>query len=279
MPIKDEKVMNYQILFTDMDGTLLNEEKSISQDVLHAMTAYTNAGGQIVLSSGRPLSSILKVVDKLNLRTPNMYIIAYNGAMVYDLTNEKAILENRIPLPVVQKLLDMAHEMKLHCHTYSDTHIISEFDTPELHSYADHVKIPYLVKENAANYLASINSAPFKALALTLHDRKPLELYSAKVEAEFGDTIHTFFSQKYYLECCMKEASKGNAVRFLCDYLNIDVKKTVAAGDAANDISMLEAAGLSYAMQNGSEDVKKAATRITTKDNAHDGILEIFETL
>lgn len=271
--------MRYDILFTDMDGTLLNEEKSISVNVLKAMADYTNEGGQIVLSSGRPLESIVQVAKKLNLITPNMYIISFNGALVYDLSNEKVICEKRISLPLVRRILDTAHKMNVHCHTYSDEHIISEFDTPELHKYTVHVKIPYLIKENAADYLASIGQQPLKLLAMTMEDNTPLYQFADRLQKIAGDEIHTFFSQKCYLECCMKDASKGNAVRFLCDYLNIPIERSVAVGDAANDISMLEAAGLSYAMFNASQDVKDAANRITKKDNAQDGILEVFEAM
>lgn len=271
--------MKYDILFTDMDGTLLNEEKSISKEVLTAMSEYTRHGGQIVLSSGRPLESIVQVAKTLNLITPNMYIISFNGALIYDLSNDKVICEKRVPLPLVRKILDTAHEMNVHCHTYSDTNIISEFDTPELHKYTVHVKIPYLIKENATDYLASLNQQPLKLLAMTMEDRKPLYAFANKLHEVVGDEIHTFFSQMCYLECCMKDASKGNAVRFLCDYLNIPIERSVAVGDAANDISMLEAAGFSYAMFNATDDVKRVASYITKRGNAHDGILEVFEAM
>ena len=140
--------------------------------------------------------------------------------------------------------------------------------------------MPYMIKENATDYLATCeNSMPFKLLAITMDDREALANFAKVLEPIVGDHIHTFFSAYSYLECCMKEASKGNAVRFLCDYLGVPVADTVASGDAANDISMLEAAGISFAMANGTEDVKKVATYTTKKTNDEDGILEIFELL
>ena len=74
----------------------------------------------------------------------------------------------------------------------------------------------------------------------------------------------------------MLEASKGNAIRFLCDHLGIDIKDSIAAGDAPNDISMLQAAGYSVCLKNGTEDTKAVADYITEADNNHDGFLEIF---
>lgn len=71
--------------------------------------------------------------------------------------------------------------------------------------------------------------------------------------------------------------SKGNALLQLAGLLGIPQKNTVAAGDAANDLSMIEAAGVGVAMYNGTEEVKAAADTITTRDNNHDGIAEVIE--
>lgn len=270
--------MKYKILFTDIDGTLLNDTKTLSPFMLDAMKRYIQRGGKIVLSSGRPLPGILQVVRDLNLDTSNMYIIAYNGAMVYDLSNQKSLWEKRIPLATVRTILDLAHKNHIHCQTYTDEFIVSEYDTPELHKYINHIHMPYKIKEDVTNYLASLEHyMPFKLLAITMDDREALADFARLLEPVVGDQIHTFFSAYSYLECCMKEASKGNAVRFLCDYLGIAIDDTVAAGDAANDISMLEAAGVSFGMANGTEDVKQAATYVTKKSNDEDGMLEIFD--
>ena len=65
----------------------------------------------------------------------------------------------------------------------------------------------------------------------------------------------------------MKEAGKGSGLKFVCNYLNVPVENSIAAGDAQNDISMLEAAGLSVAMCNGDEDIKAMADIVTKRDN------------
>ena len=64
--------MQYKILFTDIDGTLLNDAKTLSPSVLNAMKEYTQSGGKVVLSSGRPLPGILQVIRDLHLETTNM---------------------------------------------------------------------------------------------------------------------------------------------------------------------------------------------------------------
>jgi len=275
-----EIYMNYDILFTDIDGTLLRDDKTVSKAVLDAMTSYAKAGGRIVLSSGRPLPATLQVVNQLELSPQNLYVIAYNGAVVYDVNAQKAILQHRIPLPIVRTILDLAHSRGIHCHTYTDDTIISEFDTPELHKYLAHIHMPYSITEDAVDYLSALGDCmPFKLLAITLDDRQALTDFAGLVEEKVGGRIHTFFSAYCYLECCMREASKGNAVLFLSRHLGTPISKTIAVGDAANDISMLQAAGISYAMQNATEDVKHAADHITEKTNDEDGILELFRLM
>ena len=85
------------------------------------------------------------------------------------------------------------------------------------------------------------------------------------------------FSNEQYLEILPADAGKGNALRFIADFLHAPLSHTFAAGDAENDISMLQAAGTGIAMLNAQEAVKKAADIITQKSNDENGLLEILE--
>lgn len=87
------------------------------------------------------------------------------------------------------------------------------------------------------------------------------------------------YSNPYYLELFPSCAGKGTAVKKLCEILGISPYFSVAAGDAQNDISMIEAAGMGIAMINGSEDIKMAATTITAYDNDHDGLAHALADL
>ena len=84
--------------------------------------------------------------------------------------------------------------------------------------------------------------------------------------------ITLLYSNPYYLEVFPSVSGKGASVKKLCELLSINPALSVAAGDAGNDISMIEEAGMGIAMANGSEDIKMAATTITAYDNDHDGL-------
>lgn len=268
--------MKCKILFTDMDGTLLNDDKEISKEVYRAIDRFTEAGGRVVLSSGRPLNSILETKKRLGLSYPGMYVIAYNGALVYDCQAERPVFERRLPIDYVNQTMEAAREFGIHCQTYSDTHILAERESRELLAYRKHIHLPYRIVENAAEYLKSIHMEPYKLIAI---ENEPYKLEALKKEFEkrLNGKIHAIYSAKNYLEVIHKDASKGNAVKFLCTYLQIPIEATVAAGDAANDISMLEAAGVGVAMKNATWDTKQAAGYVTKYTNDEDGILEIFD--
>ena len=93
-----------KILFTDLDGTLLNNESQVSAKTQNFIKDFIAAGNKLVLSSGRPLDSILEVKEQAKLDYPGIFIIANNGALVYDCDNKKPVRELRMPLSYVSYL-------------------------------------------------------------------------------------------------------------------------------------------------------------------------------
>lgn len=262
-----------RIIFSDMDGTLLDDAKNLSPEIYDAIINFTAQGGNFVLSSGRPLASILETRDRLGLSLPGTYIISYNGALVYDCENAKSVLERRVPYDYVEKVLETAKECGVHAHTYNGDTIVSPADNEELAYYRQHIHMPAVITDDI---VGALDEEPFKLILVRLQQDGRLEDFRKALDQVAKGTLHTFYSSPVYLECCMADASKGNAVRFLCDHLGIDIRNSVAAGDAANDISMLEAAGTGICMINGTEDTKKAADYITEADNNHNGFLEVL---
>ena len=265
-----------RIIFSDMDGTLLDDRKNLSPRMYEAIDNFTAQGGRFVLSSGRPLASILETREKLGLNFPGTFVIAYNGALVYDCEQEKSIWEQRVPYNYVKKVLQLSNECDVHAHTYTDNSIISPKDNEELAYYREHIHMPAIITDDI---ISALDKEPFKLILIQLDGKDKLEAFRNTLESRTGDKLHTFYSSSVYLECCMKEASKGNAIRFLCGHLGIDIKNSIAAGDAANDISMLQAAGYGVCMCNGTEDAKAVADYVTKSDNNHNGFMEIFDKI
>lgn len=263
-----------KILFTDLDGTLLDDQKNISRHSLDTIKRMTDAGHKLVLCSGRPINSVLAVSEQFGFTGPGFYVVSYNGGLIYDCYEKKTILHSPLSFDCVKYLFDQAEQEGLHVHTYSDTHIISLHDTPELAHYCEHIKMPTLVTDDI---LGILDEEPMKLIVMDLNGRSRLEAFRAKLSSWAEGKVSSTFSSPVLLEYGSPVSSKGNAVKYLCEYLNIPIENSVAAGDEENDTTMLEVAGVGAAMANGIDITKNAADYITEHDNNHDGISEIIE--
>lgn len=263
--------MSEKILFTDLDGTLLTSDKHVSPSMQRLLAKMVSAGNHLVLTSGRALNSILKVAGQAGLLFPDAILIAANGNEIYDYDSKNFLVQKCVPMDIAQGVIDLAHEHGLHIQSYNDTSVVCEKNCPELEHYKKFTGMDAVLTDDI---MGTIGHAPYKLLAVSLKDRSCLIPLQQDVLKKYGDTVTCMFSCDEYLEIFDKTAGKGNAIRFVCDYLNIPVSSSVAAGDAENDISMLDAAGIAVAMANADPEVKKHASFITQKDNDHDGLSE-----
>lgn len=272
--LADFKATRKKLLFTDMDGTLLLNNSTISDTMREALNQMTADGHHLILSSGRPLPSILEVREKERIAYPNMLILSNNGALVYDCDTGENILEYRIAPADVAYIIKAAESRGLHIHGYTSTEIVCHKMNAELEFYTSRIHMPLQCVEDIA---AALPQGSFKLQAIHLTDKKVLEAFRDSLVEYCGDRIQMIFSNDQYLEILPAQAGKGNALRFIADFLHVPISHTFAAGDAENDISMLQAAGCGIAMANASEAVKKAATIITQKTNDENGLIEIIK--
>lgn len=268
-----EHPMQYKktkILFTDLDGTLLDSQKQIGRYTREMLDAWSKAGHKLVLCSGRDINSVTSVKDYLHLSYPGMYLIGYNGGQILDCSTGKTIYRTALAPKQIAHIMSEAKRHGIHCHTYTDTHIIAPFDDEELHYYQRVIKTPVIFSEDAREVM---DKGACKCIAIELHDKEKIETFrKSLIPFAEKEGITMIYSNPYYLEIFPSASGKGAAVKKLCEILSINPVLSVAAGDAQNDISMIEAAGMGIAMLNGSEDIKMAATVITAYDNDHDGL-------
>lgn len=260
-----------KICFTDLDGTLLNDNKQISSYTKEVLEKWTAAGHKFALCSGRDINSIGDVKSYLGLDFPGMYLIGCNGGQIYDCDAQKTIYKITLSLTQIQHIMQEAERFGLHCHTYSDTHIISPKADDELTYYKRVISTPVSFSSDVTTALPSEGAC--KCIAITLNDFERLEQFRVALFpwAE-KEGISLLYSQPRYLEIFPAASGKGAAVLKLCEFLSIDTSYAIAVGDAENDISMVQVAGTGIAMANAMESVKAVATTITSADNNHDGL-------
>lgn len=273
-----EQSQKTKILFTDLDGTLLDDQKQISPYTKDVLQRWTSAGHKFALCSGRDMNSVKRVKEELGLDFPGMYLIGCNGGQIVDGLTAKTLYKITLSNAQIKYIMAQARQFGLHCHTYSDTNIITPKADEELAYYQRVIKTPVLFSPDVTEALSEDGAC--KCIAIALYDLDKLEKFRLSLLpwAE-KEGISLLYSNPNYLEIFPAASGKGAAVNKLCELLDIHPYYSVAAGDAQNDISMIEAAGIGIAMANATEDVKVAATTIAANDNNHDGLAHALEDL
>lgn len=263
-----------KVVFTDLDGTLLDDEKRVSPANARAIRDALAEGHKIVITTGRPLPSAIQLARELDLDREGCYLIASNGGLIYDNARREILFETGLKRAYARYLLDEAKRAGIHCHTYSKTNVLCEARTKELTYYEQAIRVPAVIVPNATEYLTY---DPWKVILIDRDDKSRLLAFQAAHEDWAADKCSSIFSCEFMLEYCPFAATKGNGVAFLCRTLGIPKEDAVAIGDAQNDISMILAAGVGAAMANASPPTKEAADYITEKDNNHDGFAEVLD--
>lgn len=265
---------NSRILFVDLDLTLLCDDKTVSARNRLAIQHALDAGNYVVLATGRPVESGRLVVRELGLTMPGCYMIAFNGAVLYDCSADRILYDKTIPVQYVYRLFDRAHHAGLHIQTYNKTDVLAESHTQELDYYTRRTRMSYKLLEDVS---IALDSEPHKVLLIHLSDRSVLEEFQKANASWTEGRLNSFFSCDQYLEYCPLGVSKGSAVEYLCRFLNIPMEYTIAVGDEKNDVSMIQAAKIGVAVSNAVEEAKEAADYITENDNNHDAVAEVIE--
>ncbi len=270
-----EQFKKTKILFTDMDGTLLNDEKSVSDYTKEVLSKWSEAGHKFVLCSGRDLNNLKYTRDALGLHYKGMYLIGYNGGEIYDCESDQVLYRIGLKLEQVKRIYETALSYGIHFQTYSETQIVCPVRDEAITYYQKFINTPTVIEPDIFSVL---KTDPYKCLLIETKDTDKLEALRQELLPWANEEGIAFaYSNPYYLEVFPAASGKGAAVRKLCELLSINPAFSIAAGDAGNDLSMIIDAGTGIAMSNASEDVKKAATMITLYDNNHDGLAHTIE--
>ncbi len=270
-----------KILFTDLDGTLLDDNKDISAEDMSAVRKMIAAGHKFVMTTGRPLTSVKKLASRYGFLEAGFYLVSFNGGLIYDCGERQAILTRYIPVDEVKAIMDAAHACGMHAHTYSGDLVVSEYETEQLKTYCRLMQMDYVVVKDIREYYGQfinvVVKPPIKVNIITPFDHSSLESFRAEMRKTTAGKLFDVFSKPEMLEFSHMKSNKGDAVRFMADFYKVPMADTIAVGDEENDCPMIEAAGIGVAMANASPVVRNVADYVTERDNNHSGIAEVIE--
>lgn len=265
--------MSYKIIFTDLDDTLLNSEKKISQVDKEAIMRAQEAGIKFVLASGRPTFAMKELAEELELAKYGSFILSFNGSIITDCKSGKNIFEASLTKEDLHLMYDFTKENKTHILTYIDDEVVSETESEYIDVEVNLTKMPHnLVK----NFKETVNKPAVKCMLL--EEPSYLKEVEKKLKKEYGDKYSIAISKPFFLEVTKLGIDKGVALRKLVELLGMKIEESIAVGDSYNDLPMLKAAGLAACVENANEDIKKVCSFIS-KSNDEGGMAYLIDKL
>lgn len=259
-----------KLIASDMDGTLLDDNKKIHERNINAIKKAIEKGILFVPATGRTNSTVPEDIFKnFDVR----YTLSSNGAAVYDRVENKFIYKNCMSNDIVIGLMDYLKEYDIITEVYAggegyfQENILDKLDSfeipPAFKEMYTKLKRPVqdiheIIKENPNN-VEKINIPWLK------DNVRPVLMENLK--RDWGDKIYITSSLDTNIELCAKTANKGDGLKNLCRIIGIKPEEVIVFGDNFNDAEMLEFAGTAVAMENGAEGIKELADFITISNN------------
>lgn len=264
--------MSYKAIALDLDGTLMDSNKKLSQVNKETIWKALDKGKVVILASGRPLFGVMPVAKALEFEKRGGYVLAYNGGQIVDCKTGETTYRREIPAECIADICKIARECQVQPLTYFEDRILAESDTDE-----------YVIKE------AICNSAQIKvvedvvsfvdypvAKLLVVGEHTKLLPVQERLKELHGDKLDVFFSEEYFLEIVPKNVAKDASLAALLKILSIEQEELIACGDAMNDVSMIEYAGLGVAMDNAYPGIKEHADYVAPS-NDDNGVAYVIE--
>ncbi|NLW29152.1 MAG: HAD family phosphatase [Erysipelothrix sp.] len=256
----------FDVIITDLDGTLLNKDKKISKRNQQVLLRLQAMGVKVIIASGRPRPELDGRQELLELEKYDGLVLSYNGARVVQVRDQKVVYNHSIPIDRAKEVVQLTRQFPVSTviahNQFSYVSDISVEKSKEEASVSDQVVIhePYLEK--------ILDFEPSKLLVTGKHD--DLVELSLVLKKRF-EHLDIMFSDKIFLEIMEIGVSKGSTLLSLCSDFGWDIQRVIAFGDNENDIDLLKTAGHGVAMKNAFDKVKSVAEEITLSNDEDGG--------
>lgn len=265
------RMSKYKMIAVDMDGTLLKSDKSLDPDTIRDIEIASQQGVQVVYSTGRAVPELEAYVKQL----PCMrYAVALSGALVYDFQERRSVFCRMLSGEYIREIVEVAYRYDAMAHLLAENESIVRVD--QISHMADfHMGIyqPMFLKLTRRVRDMRTEAERYDAIPKVNVYFRAVEDRAEAYEALKHLPLSFAFAEGASLEMNAKGVTKASGLQALAGLLGISMQNTVGIGDADNDRAMLEAVGLSVAMENGAEDIK-AMCDMVTADNDHNGVGE-----
>lgn len=261
--------MSIKLIALDMDGTLLNRQKLVSEENASAIKRAMDKGIYVTIATGRMPASAVYFAKQLNMNCP---VISCNGGVVKDLNTGKSIYEAHFPKDTITKLISICYQKNWYIRWYiGDTIYIRYVDMDMFLAYKTTKGLNIVeVGDEFEKYTENVT----QLVVCDLNGN--IQKIQDELSNIFKDKIGLQQNTEYTMDITLPNINKAVGLSKLAQYLQIDKSEIMACGDGDNDLDMIEYAGLGVAMGNAIDDVKNIAQFIT-KDCDEDGIAYVID--
>jgi Cof subfamily protein (haloacid dehalogenase superfamily) len=248
-----------RLLVSDVDGTLVTPDKTLTEKSIRAVEALGDAGIIFAITSARPPQGLAMLIEPLRLSTP---LGAFNGALIVDgdmrVLQERTIDDN-LAAPNIEQL--HSHDLSVWVYQGARWFVLDE-NGPHIENEARGCEC----RPTKLSDFGSVEDGITKVVGVS-DDSRAGAAASTAMSAKFGSQVSATRSQTYFLDVTHPDANKGRVVRFLAELYGVAKEEIATIGDMHNDVSMFAQSGLSIAMGNAAAAVKEAASEVTTSND------------
>jgi hypothetical protein len=267
--------LNYRLILSDFDGTLLDSAHKVPKKVKSKIDEYIENGGKFVVCTGRMLRSILPRVREMGLTG---LVVAYQGTFIADIESGKVLKSGGMPAKDVADVCRCIERYGGFCNIYHGDDLYT--DMPKVNHYRElyekitGVKSIDVIGKRMSQFVIDEDLFCQKVTSLVPSTERE-NLYNHLIE-NLGDRFDVTCSADVLVEVSPIADNKGNALEYVAGRYKIPIESTIAIGDNLNDLSMIKKAGLGVAVGNASKELKDVAD-VVTLSNDEGGVAEIIE--
>lgn len=262
----------YKLVALDMDGTLLNNEKKVSERTKDTLKKVREMGVTVVLATGRPIEGVLRYLEELDMLTEKDYVLSYNGALVQKTKSKEIVSKVTLKGTDLSYLYELSKSLGVNIHAFSEKEGLI---TPKTSEYTE-----VEANINGINFkevdFTTVNDNDIMVKIMMIDEPKILSKAIERLPKEIYEKYTVVRSAPFFLEFLNKDANKGTGLELLAKYIGVSRDEVIAMGDAGNDIHMIEYAGLGIAMKNAFDEIKEISQYIT-ESNDNDGVAVALE--
>ncbi|MBF4471131.1 MULTISPECIES: Cof-type HAD-IIB family hydrolase [Flavobacterium] len=264
------KEVQYKMIVVDMDDTLLNDDHIISDENKEMIFKAQEMGVYVVLASGRPTSAMTEYAKELKMDYYNSYMISFNGSTITDLKEDKVLFEHALTKEQIHSLYDFSQQNNTHIITYLGEQIISE-------RHSEYIDIESTITGMELVIVPSFKDAVTTSAVKCLLLEEPSYLKSVEpVLKNAMPDLSVCMSKPFFLEAAPNGIDKGAAIQILAEKLNIHQSEIIAVGNAGNDLTMVQYAGLGVWVDNVDAELREFGDVIVASNNNH-GVAEVIQ--